>query len=137
MLREIACIYGLVYDPLLIIPVTLLIASLGKTTYDMVKILVATWLLELLVHVAKYNIPSVRPCQELGLNCCPSTNDIPSGHAALGMFHGLLLYNMGYRYESMFFFLQGVSRYVGKQHSAVAIMLGSVMGAVWYHLMFG
>lgn len=91
--------------------------------------------------VLKNMINSTRPCKLINDDdfkfeeFCPSSNDIPSMHSAFGIFHGLILYNCGYTWATLPFFIQPFVRYVGKQHSLIAVVTGSILGATIYFTM--
>lgn len=134
-LSEFMCYYGAIYDPLLFIPSTIVIAQIGNDYDEKKRIVVLTLLLVLAVHIIKHFVDSDRPCQIEILPCCPDNNDIPSAHAALGIYHGLLFYNHGYKLLSLLFFFMPISRYIGKQHSITAIVIGCIMGYICYIIM--
>ena len=105
--------------------------------YGTCAILALTFILHHLVTVTKTIFKNERPCQIMKAeisDCCPNNYDIPSGHTALGIFHGLILYYSGYQYLSIFFFIQPILRYIGKQHSIDALALGGVYGIIFYSI---
>ena len=103
--------------------------------YGVCVILCMTLILIFFVMSTKNIFKTSRPCQTIGIqttHCCPDNYDIPSGHTALGIFHGLVLYSAGYDYLSILFFIQPILRYVGKQHSLTAITVGGIYGIIFY-----
>lgn len=107
--------------------------------YNIIAILTLSFILNLFVIETKKIFKTIRPCQLIQdkkhkkINC-PKSYDIPSGHAALGLFHGLILFNAEYKLLSLFFFLQPIFRYIGKQHSFAAITIGSLYGIITYRV---
>lgn len=103
--------------------------------YVVCAILALTLVLNVLVAITKKIFETKRPCQTMGIKttqCCPDNYDVPSGHTALGIFQGLVLYSTGYHYLSVFFFIQPILRYVGKQHSLSALAVGGMYGIVFF-----
>lgn len=148
-LEKIACDLALVYEGIYPTIITTIAVCMlygyqfhcndstesEQSLYIMCAILVLTLVLNAFVAATKKIFKTERPCQTMEIDttrCCPESYDVPSGHAALGIFHGLLLYNVGYHNLSMFFFLQPVLRYIGKQHSLSALTLGGIYGIVFY-----
>ena len=103
-------------------------------------ILCLTLILYKFIDICKNTLKTIRPCNQnnneikLNTDYCPNSYDIPSGHSALGIFHGMILYGCGYEYLSIYFFIQPILRYIGSQHTMTAIVSGGFIGMITYYI---
>jgi len=147
--EKLACKLAFIYDDNIMLIITVFFISIlllykngnininYENIYGIIIICLLTYILEIIIIISKNYFKTSRPCQDRNIisKCCPATSfDIPSGHTALGVFHGLILYYTGYKYLSVFFFLQPLFRYIGLQHTLTAIAIGGVYGGIFYKL---
>lgn len=132
-LEKEACKFGWIYESERYLTALILVSAVAPEMKNKLKMLIIGKLLIFIVLNIKKYLKTERPCQALNYTkCCPSSFDTPSGHSALGVFHGLLCIKYGYKYLGYFFLLQPLSRIVGKQHSLTAVLSGSLLGYVFY-----
>ena len=145
-LEKLACKLAFIYNDNIMLIITLFFISIlllykdininYKNIYGVIIICILTYILEIIIIISKNHFKTSRPCQDRNIisKCCPKSFDIPSGHTSLGIFHGLILYYAGYKYLSIFFFLQPLFRYIGLQHTLTAIAIGGVYGGIFYKI---
>jgi hypothetical protein len=143
-LEKLACKLAFIYDDNTTLIITIFFISIlflykninYRNIYRILIICLLTYILEIIIIISKKYFKTSRPCQDRNIisKCCPKSFDIPSGHTSLGVFHGLILYYAGYKYLSIFFFLQPLFRYIGLQHTITAIAIGGVYGGIFYKM---
>jgi hypothetical protein len=102
---------------------------------NFIKIGSVSIILSIVIEILKKIFKSIRPCSKLEYtsnDCCPKSYDIPSGHSAYGVFHGLLLLKGGYPFLGYLLMSMPIARYIGKQHSLAAVLIGSLLGYYAY-----
>lgn len=102
----------------------------ARVWYGLIALIIFTLIIGIGVSMTKKMLKTERPCKTLKMDsdCCPDNYDVPSGHTAHGVFHGLVLYSIGYRFLGTFLLLQAMFRYLGKQHSVEAVGVGGIYG---------
>jgi len=96
----------------------------------------------LTIGVLKNYFKTDRPldCLNSEYDICPESYDIPSGHSFFSVFWTMIIYktlnNYYYKNVKMYLIIYLVfiplSRYISGVHSIGAIIVGSVMGIIWF-----